>query len=50
VPTKDMKQKNLSELSLHKSASRLYGNDFAKESRKTTTPGKTKHFLNFIRI
>ena len=41
VQTKDVQQKILSELPLYKSASRLFGDDFAKESRKTTTPGET---------
>jgi len=51
VPSKDVQQKILIELSLYKSANGLFGDDFAKESRKTTTPGKTlKHFLNCANI
>jgi len=36
VPSKDVQQKNLIELPLYKSGSRLFGDDFAKELRKTT--------------
>jgi len=41
VPTKDVQQKNLSELPLYKSASVLFGDDFTKESRKTMALGET---------
>jgi len=51
MPSKDMQQKNLTKLPLYKSANGLFGDDFAKESRNTTTPGKTlKHFLNCAKI
>jgi len=39
VPSKDVQQFFLIELTLYKSGSGLFGNDFAKESRKTTTLG-----------
>jgi len=51
VPSKDVQQKFLTELPLYKIANGLFGDDFAKESRKTTTPGETlKHFLNCANI
>ena len=51
MPSKDVQQKNLTELPLYKSANGLFGDDFAKESKKTTTPSKTlKHFLNCAKI
>ena len=50
VPSKDVQQKILTELPLYKSGSGLFGDDFAKESRKTTTPGETvKCFLKCVR-
>ena len=51
MPSKDVQQKFLTELPLYKIANGLFGDDFAKESRKTTTPGETlKHFLNCANI
>jgi len=51
VPSKDVQQKFLTDLPLYKSENGLFGDDFAKESRKTTAPGKTlKHFLNCAKI
>jgi len=51
VPSKDVQQKNLTELPLYKSINGLFGNDFAKESRKTIAPSETlKHFLNRAKI
>jgi len=47
VPSKDVQQKNLNELSLYKSGSGLFDDDFTmlKKSRKTTAPSETlKHF------
>jgi len=50
-PSKDVQQKNLTELSLYKSESGLFGDDFAKESRKTTVSGETlKRSLNCVKI
>ncbi|XP_068503602.1 uncharacterized protein [Phaseolus vulgaris] len=40
VPSKDVQQKILTELPLYKSGSGLFGDDFAKESRKTTAPAQ----------
>jgi len=38
-------------LSLYKSANGLFGDDFAKESRKTIALGETlTHFVNFANI
>jgi len=51
VSIKDVQQNFLTELPLYKSANGLFGDDFAKESRKTTAPGETlKHFLNCAKI
>jgi len=46
VPSKDVQQKILSELPLYKSASGLFGDDFAKESMKTTIPSETLKTLS----
>jgi len=36
---------------VYKSANGLFGDDFAKESRKTTGSGETlTHFVNFAKI
>ena len=51
MPSKDVHQIFLTELPLYKSANGLFGDDFAKESRKTTVTGETlKHFLNCAKI
>jgi len=51
VPSKDVQQNILAELPIYKSGGGLFGDDFAKEPRKTTTPGETvKHFLNCVNI
>jgi len=51
VPSKDAQHFFLTKLPLYKSANVLFGDDFAKESRKTTTSGETlKHFLNCAKI
>ena len=51
VPSKDVQQNNLTELPLYNSANELFGDDFAKVSRKTTTTGETlTHFVNYAKI
>ena len=40
VPSKDVQQKNLTDLHIYKSANGLFGDDFAQKSRKTTTSGR----------
>ena len=51
MSSKDVQQQNLTGLSLYKSGGGFFDDDFAKESRKTTTPGETvKRFLNCVNI
>jgi len=51
VPSKYVQQNILTELPPYKSANGLFGDDFAKESRKTTTLGEAlTHFVNWAKI
>jgi len=51
VPSKYVQQIFLTKLSLYKSANGLFSDDFAKESRNTTTPNETfTHFVNCAKI